>query len=44
MPATHGKKESAMNMEIVNEVMEAIIRGTMTGICLGFIALGLVAI
>ena len=44
MPATHGKKESGMNMEIVNEVMEAIIRGTMTGICLGFIALGLVAI
>ena len=33
-----------MNMEIVNEVMEAIVRGTMTGICLGFIALGLVAI
>ncbi len=33
-----------MNMEMVNQVVEAIVSGTMTGICLGFIALGLVAI
>lgn len=33
-----------MSIEIVNEVMESIIRGTMTGICLGFIVLGLTAI
>ena len=33
-----------MNMEMVNQVVEVIVSGTMTGICLGFIVLGLAAI
>ena len=33
-----------MNMEMRNEVLQAIVSGTMTGICLGFIVLGLAAI
>ena len=33
-----------MNVEVINEFMDAVIRGTMTGICLGFVVLGLAAI
>ena len=33
-----------MNMEMINEVIQAVVSGTMTGICLGFIVLGLAAL
>ena len=33
-----------MTTELINTFMDSIIRGTLTGICLGFCILGVVAI